>query len=84
MFIEEVDRISKLLNANHVIFKSGDFLSVITDIQPGDFIALDPPYPENERSLTDKIRMYVELYSPKKLHENVINVFSSIILCKPL
>jgi hypothetical protein len=37
MFVEEVDRISKLLNANKVVFKSGDFLPVISDMQPGDF-----------------------------------------------
>ncbi len=46
MFIEEVDRISKLLNANHVVFRSGDFLPVI----------------------------YIELYSPEKLHENVVGI----------
>ena len=74
MFIEEVDRISKLLNINHVVFKSGDFLPVISDMQPGDFIALNPPYPENERSLTDKTGMYIELYSPETLHEHVISV----------
>lgn len=74
MFIEETDRISKLLNANHVTFKSGDFLAVISDMQPGDFIALNPPYPENERSLTDKTGMYIELYSPETLHENIIRV----------
>lgn len=74
MFIEEVDRISKLLNANQVVFKSGDFLPVISDMQPSDFIALNPPYPENERSLTDKTGMYIELYSPQKLHENIVHV----------
>lgn len=78
MFIEEVDRISKLLNANHVVFRSGDFLPVISDMQPGDFIALNPPYPENERSLTDKTGMYIELYSPEKLHENVISIVNKM------
>ena len=74
MFIEEVDRVSKLLNASQVVFKSGDFLPVLSDMQVGDFIALNPPYPENERSLTDKKGMYIELYSPQKLHENLISV----------
>jgi hypothetical protein len=38
------------------------------------FIALNPPYPENERSATDKTGMYIELYSPEKLHENVVGI----------
>ena len=74
MFLDEVDRISILLNANKVVFKSGDFLQVVADIQLGDFIALNPPYPENERSLTEKTSMYTELYAPEKLHENIVNL----------
>lgn len=49
-FNAEVDRVSKLFNANHVVFLSGDFVEVLNDIHPGDFILLNPPYPENERS----------------------------------
>lgn len=70
-FHAEVDRISELFNAHHVVFKSGDFLDVLADIGPDDFIALDPPYPENERSITEKAGMYTELYSPKRLHERL-------------
>lgn len=78
LFIEEVDRVSKLLNANHVVFSSGDFLHVMADIQPSDFIALNPPYPENERSLSDKTGMYIELYSPEKLHANLLDVVKKL------
>ncbi|MDP1603844.1 MAG: DNA adenine methylase [Legionella sp.] len=70
-FNAEVDRVSQLFNENDVEFRSGDFLDALIDIQPGDFIALNPPYPENERSVTEKSGMYVELYSPEKLHENL-------------
>ncbi len=78
MVLEEVDRISILLNANKVVFKSGDFLQVVADIQSGDFIALNPPYPENERSITEKTSMYTELYAPEKLHENIVNLIQRI------
>jgi site-specific DNA-adenine methylase len=70
-FNMEIDKVSRLFNENEVEFKSGDFLNVLTDIQPGDFIALNPPYPENERSVADKTGMYTELYSPEMLHENL-------------
>lgn len=72
--LQEVDRISILLNANKVVFKTGDFLQVMADIEMGDFIALNPPYPENERSITEKTSMYTELYTPEKLHENLENL----------
>ena len=67
----EVDRVSWLFNENDVEFKSGDFLNVLTDMQSTDFIALNPPYPENERSVVNKTGMYTELYSPEKLHKNL-------------
>ncbi len=78
MFIDEVDRVSKLFNANHVVFKNGDFLQVLSDMEQGDFIALNPPYPTNERSLADKTGMYTELYSPEKLHENIANLVNKM------
>ncbi len=48
-------------------------MQAISDIAIGDFVALNPPYPENERSLIEKIGMYVELYSPDQLLENLVN-----------
>jgi site-specific DNA-adenine methylase len=78
MFNEEVDRASMLLNANKVTFTSGDFCNAITDIQPGDFIALNPPYPENERSLENKTGMYIELYTPELLFENIKNLVNKM------
>lgn len=77
-FNAEVDRVSRLFNKNKVEFKSGDFLDALVDIQPGDFIALNPPYPENERSVSEKSGMYMELYSPEKLHENLKKIVSKM------
>lgn len=70
-FNAEIDRVSALFNANYIEFRSGDFLDALADIHPDDFVALNPPYPENERSVADKTCMYTELYSPEKLHENL-------------
>ncbi|KTC65014.1 Site-specific DNA methylase (plasmid) [Legionella adelaidensis] len=70
-FNTEIDRVSGLFNANHIEFRSGDFLDALVDIRSDDFIALNPPYPENERSVAEKTGMYTELYSPEKLHENL-------------
>lgn len=77
-FNAEVDRISKLFNTNHVEFKSGDFLNSLVDIGPEDLIALDPPYPENERSVTKKTGMYTELYSPQILHEHLTQLIEKM------
>jgi len=77
-FNAEIDRVSELFNANDVEFRSGDFLDALTDIRPDDFIALNPPYPENERSVTEKTGMYIELYSPKKLHENLQQIIEKM------
>ena len=74
MFLAEIDRTTKLLNHNRVIFKSGDFMEVIADAREGDFVALNPPYPENERSVSEQSGMYTELYSPEKMHQNVVQV----------
>lgn len=70
-FNAEVDRVSRLFNTNYIEFRSGDFLDALDDINPDDFIALNPPYPENERSITEQTNMYTELYSPEKLHKNL-------------
>lgn len=77
-FNAEIDRVSELFNANDVEFTSGDFLKALADMRPGDFIALNPPYPENERSLTEKTGMYTELYSPEKLHENLLKTIEQM------
>jgi len=71
-FTEEVDRVSTLFNTHKVIFTSGDFMESISELNQDDFVALNPPYPENTRSLTDKTGMYTELYSPTLLHEKLV------------
>lgn len=78
MFLSEIDRVSNLLNANQVLFKSGDFMEVISIAAPGDFVALNPPYPENEHSTFEKAGMYVELYSPEKLHQNLVQIIQDL------
>lgn len=70
-FDKEIDRASILMNTNHVVFHHGDFLNVVDQIGENDFIALNPPYPENERSLQDKTGMYTELYEPGILHTHL-------------
>ncbi len=77
-FNAEVDRVSELFNTNVVEFKCGDFLGTLADMSPGDFIALNPPYPENERSVTERTGMYTELYSPEKLHENLLQTIEQM------
>ncbi|HFL2411813.1 DNA adenine methylase [Legionella pneumophila] len=77
-FLSEIDRVSNLLNANQVTFKSGDFMEVISDAKLGDFVALNPPYPENERSTSEKTGMYTELYSPEKLHQNLMQIIQHL------
>ncbi|WP_061637573.1 DNA adenine methylase, partial [Legionella pneumophila] len=74
MFLCEIDRVSNLLNVNQVSFRSGDFMDVISIATPGDFVALNPPYPENEHSTFEKAGMYTELYSPEKLHQNLVHI----------
>lgn len=73
-FIEEIDNTSKLLNQHQVTFTHGDFSNVLIDIQPGDFVALNPPYPENERSAINQTGMYIELHSPETLHQHIVQV----------
>ncbi|KTD55559.1 Modification methylase DpnIIA [Legionella santicrucis] len=78
MFLSEIDRLSNLLNANQVSFRSGDFMEVISLAAPGDFVALNPPYPENEHSTLEKAGMYIELYSPEKLHQNLVQIIQHL------
>ena len=77
-FISEVDRASKLLNTNRVTFKTGDFIATIADAKPGDFVGMNPPYPENERSISEKIGMYLELYAPEKMHHNLVQILQDL------
>ena len=53
-------------------------MNVLTEANPDDFIVLNPPYPENERSLVEQSGMYTELYSPEKLHENLLQVIDKM------
>ncbi|HAT9060358.1 TPA: DNA adenine methylase [Legionella pneumophila subsp. pneumophila] len=78
MFLSEIDRVSILLNANRVAFKSGDFMEVISIATPGYFVALNPPYPENEHSTVEKAGMYIELYSPEKMHQNLVQIIQHL------
>ncbi|HDO7949063.1 TPA: DNA adenine methylase [Legionella pneumophila] len=78
MFLSEIDRVSNLLNANQVSFRSGDFMEVISLAAPGDFVALNPTYPENEHSTFEKAGMYIELYSPERLHQNLIQIIQHL------
>lgn len=78
MFLSEIDRISILLNANRVTFKSGDFMEVISIASPSDFVALNPPYPENEHSTLEKAGMYIELYSPEKMYQNLVQIIDHL------
>lgn len=73
LYFEEVDRVSRLLNTNKVSFKSGDFLHAISDVQPGDFVAMFPPYPENVRARIGEVGIFVELYNREILHKNLLN-----------
>ncbi|HFL2714595.1 TPA: DNA adenine methylase [Legionella pneumophila] len=74
MFINEVDRVSNILNRNKVQFTSGDFKDVLSLVEPGDFVALNPPYPENEHVTLEQPGIYIELYSPQKLHNHLVEI----------
>ena len=78
MFNQEIDRTSSLLNKNQVTFKSGDALEVVSHLELGDFVALNPPYPENERSAKDKTGMYTELHAPEILHANLEHLIQTM------
>ncbi len=71
-FKQEVDRISTLLKANKVTFMAGDFLLALSDMQAGDFVTLNPPYPETIRARSGNVAMYTELYPRTTLHNNII------------
>jgi len=77
-FCQEVDWASKLFNKNKVHFYYGDFQTVIQNVNENDFVMLNPPYPENERSNEDKTSMYTELYSPNELHQNLLNFIQKL------
>lgn len=77
-FFAEIDRTSNLLNSHRVLFKTGDFMDAISEAQSGDFVALNPPYPENERSDVEQSSMYLELYSLEMLHQNLIQTIQRL------
>jgi site-specific DNA-adenine methylase len=72
MYLKEIDRVSNLFNSNKVIFKSGDFQQVISNAKRNDFVALNPPYPENKNAQSDNAGMYVELYSHETLYDKLV------------
>lgn len=53
-------------------------MEVISIAAPGDFVALNPPYPENEHSTLEKAGMYIELYSPEKMHQNLVQIIDHL------
>lgn len=73
-YLKEIDRVSHLFLTNNVSFKNGDFVQVLDHIQPGDFVAFNPPYPENERTPDGKVGMYTELYSHDILFSKLIKI----------
>jgi len=77
-FFEEVDRVSHLLQANDVTFTCGDFQVALNKARPGDFIAMNPPYPSNERSTAEKSTIYSELYGPDVLHKNIVRSIENL------
>ncbi len=74
VFFEEVDRTSNLLNKNNVILKSGDFLHALSDLQTGDFVVMNPPYPETARARSGNSGMYRELYPGEVLYNNLVDI----------
>lgn len=77
-FSKEVDRISNLLKRHKVTFLQGDFLKAIATIEPGDFLALNPPYPENARARVKDVGMYVELQPPEQLYQNLVKTLQNM------
>ncbi len=79
-FNTELDRISRLLNENIVHFSSLDFQKSLIDIGEEDFVVLNPPYPENQRSIEREIGLYVEIHSPEKLHRDLCDMIKTFEL----
>lgn len=72
-FFEEIDEVSILFNINKVHFRCQDFEEVLQDVRADDFVNLNPPYPENERSISEQYGLYFEIYSRETLHQNICN-----------
>lgn len=77
-FVKEVDRVSNLFKINKVVFNSGDFLHTLSDIQEGDFVAMNPPYPETMRAHSEGVGMYTELYETDILHKNIVSIIQKM------
>jgi len=77
-FVKEVDRVSNLFKINKVVFNSGDFLHTLSDIQEGDFVAMNPPYPETMRARSEGAGMYTELYETDNLHKNIVSIIQKM------
>lgn len=77
-FLEEVDRVAHLFRINKVIFKSGDFLNALSDVQVGDFVAMNPPYPETMRARSQTVGMYRELYEAEVLYKNIVSIIKKM------
>lgn len=77
-FSEEIERVAHLLKINKVIFRSGDFLHALSDIQAGDFVHLNPPYPETMRARLQGVGMYRELYEAEDLYKNIVSIIQKM------
>ena len=77
-FSEEVDKAAHLLKINKVVFNSGDFLYTLSDIQAGDFVAMNPPYPETMRARSEGVGMYTELYEADTLYKNIVSIIQKM------
>lgn len=77
-FVAEVDRATHLFKINKVVFKSGDFLDSLSDIQAGDFVAMNPPYPETMRARSQDVGMYTELYGAEILYKNIVSIMQKM------
>lgn len=71
IFEHEVKVANYQMNKYQVTLLNDDFECAILDINPNDFIMMNPPYPENMRN--EESGMYVEIHQPGVLHEKIIH-----------
>ncbi len=77
-YCAEVDRISHLLKNNIVHLQVGNFEEAIIRAAQNDFVILNPPYPENERSTSGHVGLDFELYSKEELHKKISRLIEKL------